>query len=405
MDPENATRPAAPVAYVVGLHPALSHTFILHEVEALRRLGVGVQTISIREATGEHLLSERHRAAADTTYAVLPAGAGRLLGGHLRTFLRRPGRYLATLGLALRLSPPGLRGWLWQLFYFAEAMLVARRCKEVGVRHLHAHMANVPADVALLAAHYGGWTWSFTMHGSWELFGVERHRLPQKVRSAAFVACISDFTRSQLMTNVDERDWPKLHVVHCGLDPEEWTRQAPYPGGDEILVVGRLVPEKGYGLLLEALRGLDARLVVVGSGPKEADLRAAAQKVGVADRVNFTGAVGQDEIRPYYERAAVFCSPSLAEGIPFVLMEAMAMELPVVASRIAGIPELVEDGVAGVLVPPGRADLLAEALAAVLGNADREAMGRAGRARVVEEFDIAEAAAQLSRFFAEVEAA
>src|SRR3954466_8483008 len=121
MDRDAATRPAAPVAYVVGLHPALSHTFVLHEVEALRRLGVGVQTISIRRATGEHLLSERNRAAAETTYAVLPASAGRLLGGHVRAFARRPGRYLATLTLALRLSPPGLRGLLWQLFYFAEA--------------------------------------------------------------------------------------------------------------------------------------------------------------------------------------------------------------------------------------------------------------------------------------------
>src|SRR3954454_1631005 len=100
MGRETAPRPAAPLAYVVGLHPALSHTFVLHEVEALRRLGVGVQTISIRRATGEHLLSKRNRAAAETTYAVLPASAGRLLGAHLRAFARRPGRYLATLGLA-----------------------------------------------------------------------------------------------------------------------------------------------------------------------------------------------------------------------------------------------------------------------------------------------------------------
>jgi glycosyltransferase involved in cell wall biosynthesis len=405
MNRANPARPAGPVAYVVGLHPALSHTFILHEVEALRRLGVAVQTISIREATGEHLLSERHRAAAETTYAVLPAGAGEIVGAHLRAFVRRPRRYLATLGRAVGLSPPGLRGRIWQLFYFAEAMLVARRCAQVGARHLHAHMANVPADVALLAAHYGGWTWSFTMHGSWELFGVERHRLPQKVGSASFVACISDFTRSQLMTNVHERDWRKLHVVHCALDPAEWTRETPYRGGDEILAVGRLVPEKGYGILIEALREVDARLVIVGSGPKEADLRAAARRLGVADRVTFTGAIGQDEIRPYYERAAVFCAPSLAEGIPFVLMEAMAMELPVVATRIAGIPELVEDGVAGRLVPPGRVDLVAEALRCVLADPGRDAMGRAGRARVVGQFNSADAAEQLARLFAEVEAA
>ncbi len=394
------------LGYIVGLHPALSMTFVLHEVEALRARGLSIETISIRRATGEHLLSERHRAAAASTYSILPPRWPDLAGAHLRALVRRPLRYLATLALALRLAPPGLRGTIWQLFYFGEALVAWHVCARAGVRHLHAHMANVPADVALLAAHYGRWSWSFTMHGSFELFGVKQHRLPEKVRSAEFVACISDFTRSQLMNHVDEDQWDKLHVVRCGLDPDEFRRRTPYGDGETILAVGRLVPEKGYTVLLQALRqlrdgGVAARLVVVGSGPKDADLRATSSALGLDDAVTFAGAVGQDDIRDLYEEAALFCSPSLAEGIPFVLMEAMALELPVVASRIMGVPELVEDGVAGLLVPPGNPEALAGALAELLGDPSRRVeMGRAGRARIERSFDVARSAERLSQLFA-----
>ena len=402
--------PAPHVAYVIGLHPALSMTFVLHEVEALRALGAEIETISIRRATGEHLLSARHRAAAATTHAILPPRWGALVGAHLAALLRRPFRYFATLALALRLSPPGLRGHLWQLFYFAEAMLAWRHCARAGVRHVHAHMANVPADVALLAAHFGRWRWSFTMHGSFELFGVRLHRLPEKVRSASFVACISHFTRSQLMNHVEEDQWSKLHVVRCGLDPVDFKRTTRYEelDGETILAIGRLVPEKGYGILLEALRllldeGVPARVVIVGPGPKGDDLRELARKLGLEDRVELTGAVGYDEIRDYYERAAIVCSPSLAEGIPFVLMEALAMEIPVVASRIMGVPELVEDGISGLLVPPGEPRALADALRELLGDPERRAaMGRAGRARIVTDFDARGSARQLEDLFTSV---
>ncbi len=146
-----------------------------------------------------------------------------------------------------------------------------------------------------------------------------------------------------------------------------------------------------------------ARVVIVGPGPKDADLRELARKLGLEDRVELTGAVGYDEIRDHYERAAIVCSPSLAEGIPFVLMEALAMEIPVVASRIMGVPELVEDGVSGLLVPPGEPRALADALRELLGDPERRAaMGRAGRARIVADFDARGSARQLEDLFASV---
>lgn len=404
-------RYATRVAYVAGLHPALSQTFVVAEIAALRKLGAQVETISIRKASGEHVLSVQSRAAAETTYAILPPRWGDVLGAHVRAFARRPLHYTGTLVHALRLAPPGLRGKLWQVFYFVEAIVAWRRCTLAGIRHLHAHMANVAADVTLLAAYFGESTWSFTMHGPLELHDVTLHRLPQKVQSASFVACISDFTRSQLMAHVDETHWPKLEVVHCGLDPDDFVRRTAYADSGLILSVGRLVPDKGFPVLLEALRlvvadGIDARLVIVGSGPTSSGLAAMAEALGIADRVTFAGAVGQDDIRDYYERAAVVCSASLAEGIPYVLMEAMALEVPVVATRIMGVPELVVDGVSGRLVSPGRPDELASALRELLSDrVERDALRHAGRAHVVESFDVASSARRLVELFSRTDVA
>jgi glycosyltransferase involved in cell wall biosynthesis len=288
---------------------------------------------------------------------------------------------------------------VWQVLYWGEAVLMWHRCSRAGTRHIHAHHANVGSDVALLAAHLGGrgWSWSFTLHGPTELLDVRAHRLAQKGEAASFVVCISEFARSQLMALVGTEHWSKLSVVHCGLDVSRFAEVARNgrPGPLEILNVGRAVPVKGQSLLIEALaaltrRGVDARLTVVGDGPQAGELHELADRLGVAGRVEFAGAVGQDAILGYYERADVFATPSFAEGLPVVLMEAMATGLPVVASRITGVPELVEHGVSGYLVAPGRVDELVDALErlASASPAERAAMGSAGREKVVAEFAI-----------------
>ena len=395
------------IACLVSRYPLLSHTFIMREVLALRRAGTQVDTFTVRRAGDGHLLTEVDREADATTFAIVPPRIGALGGAHLRAFARHPGRYLATLRLALELRGPGARSALWQVFYFGESAVMWDECRRRGITHIHAHHANVASDVALLAASLGGpaWSWSFTMHGSTEFFDVREHRLPQKVERALFVRCVSDHGRSQLMSLVGTEHWEKLHVVHCGVDVAEFTAddhpREPNPA-PEILTVGRVVPVKGQALLVEALaelasRGIDARLTIVGDGPQLPELRERAQRLGIADRVAFEGAVGQDAVRGYYERADVFALPSFAEGLPVVLIEAMAMGLPVVASRITGIPELVEEGISGRLVVPGRGDQLVDALAALASASDdeRRAMGRSGRDRVVAEFDVRDTALEL----------
>jgi colanic acid/amylovoran biosynthesis glycosyltransferase len=403
------------IAYLCSEYPAVSHTFILREVEALRRRGLEVETFSIRRTSSASLLSRADREADASTFAILPPNWPRLLGSHLRLALRRPAIYLSVLIAALRLAPAGPRGLLWQLFYFTEAVLLQDECRRRGIRHVHVHFANVSADVALLATRIGSarepdrpWSWSFTMHGPTEFFDLRHFRLAEKLGDAGFVVCISDFARSQLMGLSDRAAWSKLPVVHVGIPIDRFTPRngdRPFGPTPEILCVGRLVPEKGQAVLIEALallagRGRTAMVRLAGEGPQRGALESLAERLGVAEGVSFEGAVGQEDLRPLYERAAVFCLPSFAEGVPVVLMEAMAMRLPVISTTITGVPELVEDGRSGVLVAPGRPDLLADGLERVLGDESlgRE-MGARGREKVIAEFDADASAAQLHDLF------
>jgi glycosyltransferase involved in cell wall biosynthesis len=401
--------PDVRLAYLTAEYPKVSHTFVMREVAALRRLGAAVETFSIRRTPEEGLLSDADRAAALETFAVLPPDWPRLAGAHVRSALRHPRRYAATLRLALALSPPGLRARLWQLFYFAEAVLVADELGRRHVDHVHAHFVNVACWVALLAAELRGLTWSFTMHGPLELDEVERHRIAEKVRRADLVVCISDFARAQLMRQVEPSCWDKLHVVHCGVEPLLYAPNGdgPRPAGGplQVVSVGRLAAMKGFPVLIDALAALGrdgppVRLTLVGDGPDADALRAQAQRAGVS--VEFAGALSADEVARVVRRADVFCLPSFAEGVPVVLMEAMAAGLPVVSTAVMGIPELVADGVSGILVPPGRSDALAGALRTLAEDPlVRRSLGEAGRSTVLRAFDVDESARTLLELFSQ----
>ena len=401
-------QPGPRLAYLTTHYPALSHTFILREVAALRRLGMDVHTVSLRKSAGEHLLSQENRDAAQSTYAVRPARVRELLAAHLAALVRHPRGYLATLGEALSRARPGAKGRLWQVFYFGEAIVLWRHCAALDVHHIHAHHASAPADVALLAARFGNRagrgpaTWSLTVHGPDELRDVSRFSLAEKVQRADAVVCISYFARSQLMALVDDRHWAKLRVVHCGVIPSQYEHlSAAAPARRQVLCVGRLVPAKGHAVLLAAVASLvadghDIEAVLVGSGPLRERLEQLASELGVAERIVFRGALGQDELRRCYASASLCCSSSFAEGVPVVLMEAMASGLPVIATAISGVRELICDGDSGLLVTPGRIGELSQAIAALLSDAALgERLARAGRERVSCEFDVDRCAEQL----------
>jgi glycosyltransferase involved in cell wall biosynthesis len=266
-------------------------------------------------------------------------------------------------------------------------------CRD-GAFHLHNHFGNSSCSVALLASTLAGIPYSYTLHGPAELFEPMRWRIDLKIANAAFVACISHFARSQGMLFANQRHWKRMHVVHCGVDPTLY-EAAPPPAdrGPVLLFVGRMAAIKGLPMLLEAVAALrprhpDLRLVLAGDGPDRASLAADAAAYGLGDSVTFTGYLSQDAVAAQLAAADIFVLPSFAEGVPVVLMEAMASRKPVLATRVAGVAELVEDGVAGYLVPPGDPASLADGLERLIADpALRARMGAAGRARVIEEFD------------------
>jgi glycosyltransferase involved in cell wall biosynthesis len=396
------------VAYICSEYPAISHSFVQREVLALRELGEEIETFTIRRTPPEKLLSELDVAEDRRTCAILPTGAGRLIGAHVRALARSPRRYASTLAAALTLGPAGARNRLWQLFYFAEAMIFRRELRHRRVDHVHVHFVNVAAWVTLLACLYerDRWTWSFTMHGPLEFDDVDFYKIPEKVSQAAFVACISDFARSQLMRLCAREDWAKLHVVHCGVtDVASSPHGSPSAGTLQVASVGRLAPQKGFDVLLDALAevrrdGVDARLTLVGDGPLRERLQQRAARPDLDGSVSFTGALSGEAVGAVLRDCDVFCLPSFAEGVPVVLMEAMASGLPVVTTRIMGIPELVEDGVEGLLVAPGRADLVAGALRRLAADpAERRRMGAAGMDKVRREYLVIDQARLLREQF------
>ena len=410
-DPEPRPR----IAYLTGQYPAVSHTFILREVLALRALGLAVDTCSVRASGAEHQRGpDEARAAATSFYVQTSARSPRHLVRTAGLALGRPGALARMMRQAWAIRPPGLRGLAWHLFYAAEALLLAAHLDGRGIARLHNHFAGASASVGLLAATFLGIRFSFTLHGPADLIEAPQARLDRKIAAADIVACISHFARSQAMIHADPADWPKLRIVHCAVDPGRYGRDpdsppdapadAPNAGGPIRLVfVGRLAPVKGVRVLLDAFgqalaRGADLRLTVIGDGPDRPALQAMAGPLG--DRVRFTGYQSQDEVAAHLARSDLFVLASFAEGVPVVLMEAMASGLPVIATRIAGIPELVTDGESGRIVAPGDAAALTEAILHLAGDPGlRRRMGRAGRAAVARDFALPTEPARLAGLF------
>jgi glycosyltransferase involved in cell wall biosynthesis len=391
------------LAYLLGQYPRATDTFIQREIAALRAQGARVEVLAVRrpapaESGGEELRAERER-----TFYVVPAGALGLLAAHASLLAARPAAYLRALRLALRTARPGARGLLYQLFYFAEAGIVARRLSALGLAHVHNHGGDASGTVAMLTAALAGGSFSLTVHGPSIFFEPEAWRLDEKLRRALFVACISHYCRSQCMIWAPPGRWDRLHVVHCGVDVQEFARREHRGPGSRLLFVGRLAAVKGLAVLIDALAHLRAKhaeleLTIVGDGPERAALEARVRSAGVADHVRFTGYRSQAEVREHLERSDLFVLPSFAEGVPVVLMEAMAAGVPVVATNVAGVSELVEDGVNGILVRPGDAEVLARRIALLLDDPNlRARLGRAGREKVAREFDQAAESAWLRR--------
>jgi glycosyltransferase involved in cell wall biosynthesis len=393
------------LAYLTSQYPATSHTFISREVAALRKLGVNLDTFSIRPPSPAERQDEGIAAEARNTFTVLQQPATAILGAHCATLFSNPAGYLRTLGLALSHRPPGLRGFGLSLAHFAEAVVLACELRHRGITRLHNHFANSAATVGYLATRLLKMPWSFTMHGISETDYPAGLLLGRKIEAAEFVACVSYFGRAQAMRLVTPDLWSKLHVVRCGLPLAELPEHAPSGPAKRLIAVGRLSPEKGQAGLLEAFAAAsrdhrDLELVLVGDGPEADRLRAVAGRLGISERVRFAGRLSEPDTLSEIAKADILVLPSFMEGLPIVLMEAMAMGTAVIASRVAGIPELVRDGESGLLFTPSNWDELAESIRRLVDDdALRGRLVSGGRAAVSAEFGIGRSAAQMRDLF------
>ena len=385
------------VAYLVSQYPAPSHTFIRREILALRSQGVDIHTFSIRPPAKAEVMSDVDQRDFDETFYVLPPRPVPTLRANAKMLLKRPGRYLRALKTSIGHRNPGLKNLLYSGFYFLEGMILAEELERRGVDHIHGHFANPSAHVALAAVVYTGIGWSLSLHGLGDFDYPGGPLLAEKVEHARFIACVTEYGQAQAMRLTSPDQWSKLCVVRCGIELDklpEKPKDRPQ-GRLRFICVARLSPEKGILGLFEAFAsaknaGLDAELVLVGDGPDREAIEAKAAELGLSQDIILKGRLPEQTTLEEIAGADVLVLASFMEGLPVVLMEALALNVPVIAPCVAGIPELVVHGETGLLFTAGNWAMLASRLTEIAGDEGaRRRMAEAGRRRIVEEFDVA----------------
>ncbi len=397
--------PNMQIAYLLSEYPTLGHTYLLREVRELRALGWDIQTVSIRKPKNRpSQLSAAEQQEWDSTWYILGSGPLQFLRAHAATFATRPRRYLRGLLTACRIGRFHPHSTARAMAYFLEAVLAGHRLRQAGIEHVHSVYTTT---VALIMTRVFDIRLSMTIHGPSEFFDPESFRIREKVAAAELVTSISYFCRSQIMLWSLPSDWHKIEVVPLGIDISGWQpatfRERPAPF--ELISVGRLADVKGYPLLLEAVallvaEGRNVRLRLVGDGPDSHQLQERARQLGIAGRVIFEGWKTQDELRQMYAESDLCVLSSFAEGVPVVLMEAMATGVPCVAPRITGIPELIRDGIEGLLVTPANLADLASAIASLMDNPElRRQMATLSRERIADQYELRKNVQRLSNLF------
>lgn len=379
------------IAYLINRYPAVSHSFIRREILALEAAGASVERYSIRPFDRD-LPDPADRAEADRTQVVVSQGIAALFAATLKMLLASPGRFFKALRIALgAFANEPRRGWR-QIFYLIEACWIARSLRDVN--HLHAHFGTNPTAVARLIGALTGIPYSFTVHGPDEFDAPGALDIAGKIADARHVMAISSYGRSQLMRWSNPAHWHKIAVVPCGVDRVFTQANAPRSDhGKTLCCVARLSAQKGIPLLIDAVSDLamrrsDFRIVLVGDGEMRGEIERMIADRGLTDIVSITGFVGAAQVRDILLASRAMVLPSFAEGLPVVIMEALALETPVIVTAIAGVPELVDDA-CGWVIPAGSVAALVQAMDDALDTdtATLAAKGRVGRARVLERHE------------------
>lgn len=394
------------LAYLANPYPAISHTFIYREIQSLRQNGLEVFPVSIDRSNDLNKMTPEERSEAERVKVLKDVKFIEAVRSLARVFVRSPLGFARMILMTFEFIRQGPKSFVKAFGYLAETILFLDWIEEKEIDHIHEHFANPTAFIAMLANRYKNWGYSISVHGPDVFYQVDSTMLVQKIMQARFVRCISHYCRSQLWRLVPVSMWKKFHIVHCGID-QEFYKPASRPENavPEILCVGRLTSAKGQHILLEAAHhlkrnGHSFHLTLVGDGEDRRSLEYQIKKLHLEEEVSLTGALGQDRVLDYYHKADVFVLPSFAEGVPVVLMEAMALQIPVISTRITGIPELIEDGQNGLLVTPGNSVELAESIVRILENkALAKRLGKEARKSVLDEFNQRENNQYLQRLF------
>lgn len=394
------------IAYFINQYPKVSHSFIRREILALEKLGFEVMRIALRGWDAE-IVDAEDKLEREQTHYILQSGLLGLIKPLFQTLIAAPLRFLAAFKVAIHMGIRADRGIPYHLIYLAEACKVLIWTKSQKVQHIHAHFGTNSAEVVMLVKLLGGPNYSFTVHGPEEFDKPEFIKLREKVSHSAFVVAISSFGRSQLFRWINFADWKKVQVVHCGLE------SSFYEGADHgvvsqprLVCVGRLCEQKGQLLLVEALSKLDSKginfeLVLAGDGEKRPEIEALIKQYSLANKIRITGWISSQQVREEILASQALILPSFAEGLPVVIMEAMALHRPVLTTYIAGIPELVIDGENGLLFPAGDVEKLVQVLEdfLLLSKSKLEEMGQAAYQRVLARHNVDLEATKLGKMF------
>ena len=391
------------IAYLISQYPKVSHSFIRREITALEADNIEVVRYSIRSCAAE-LVDLADKKELEKTRFIMAVGAIGLLLSLIKVAFTRPKRFLAALRLTLRIGWGQDRGLLIHFAYLAEACVLLGWVNNADISHIHAHFAFNPTTVAMLCHVLGGPTYSFTVHGPEEIDRAIILSLEEKIKRATFVAPISSFCKSQLYRWCDRAYWSKIKVIHCGLDEQFFANEpTPVPDNNKLVCVGRLSEQKGQLVLLEAAsqlvrEGIDFKLTLVGDGIFRPQVEKAISDFNLQDYVEITGWVANARVSQHIIDSRAMVLASFAEGLPVVMMEALALGRPVIGTYIAGIPELIEQEDCGWLVSAGSVNDLANAMKKVLALPVKELqqMAKIGTEKVRQQHDITVEAKKLA---------
>jgi colanic acid/amylovoran biosynthesis glycosyltransferase len=393
------------IAYLINQYPAVSHSFIRREIKALEAENIQVFRFSIRSAT--ELVDRADQLELDKTKFVLGVGIFGLMWSLLSIAITRPKRFLVAAWLAVKMGWYKDRGILVHFAYLAEACVLLGWLKDADIDHVHAHFAFNPTAVAMLCRVLGGPPYSFTVHGPESIDRAVILSLEEKIKRASFVVAISSYCQSQLYRWCDRAYWSKIQIIHCGLDQPFFEQEiTPVPETSQLVCVGRLNEQKGHLILLEAARqiaseGIDFKLVLVGDGLLRSQIESLIAQFNLQNQITITGWANNDSVRQHIISSRAMLLASFAEGLPVVIMEALALGRPVISTYIAGIPELLEPDISGWLVPSGSVEALATAMRQVLllPTNQLSQMGQNGAKKVALQHNVAIEASKLATLF------